>query len=46
MWILLQLGHHGYRWIAAEPPCLKGELRCSLGLFTVTIIWQREERPV
>jgi hypothetical protein len=43
MWLLLQTGPTPWRYIPAEPPCQKGELRVSFRWFHVVLGWQKAE---
>jgi len=45
IWIVLQRGAADWKYIKAEPPCQKGEVRFSLLLIHGIIGWQsRKER--
>lgn len=41
LWAMLQRGSTPWRFIRAEPPCWKGEIRLSLHWWNLTIGWER-----
>lgn len=44
IWAIFQRGPGGWRYIKAEPPCRKGELRMSFRWVSVTVGWGKEQK--
>lgn len=42
IWLLVQRGPCDWRYIRAEPPCHKGEIRASFRWLNITVGWQAE----
>lgn len=44
LWLMLLRGSGDWRFIKAEPPCWKGEIRASFRWFKLVLGWQRVTR--
>lgn len=42
-WLMCSTGPGDWKWVPAEAPCWKGEVRLNFRLFNVVVGWQRQK---